>query len=90
MRAGLLPAGGGFDAMVDHAAHVERSRRAVERDLTAAGRAEAIAAVEAAYETAGVTRFAAWVHETDGGMRSDLERRGYACSETTRAETPRS
>jgi septal ring factor EnvC (AmiA/AmiB activator) len=30
-----LPAGGGFDAMVDHAAHVERSRRALERDLAA-------------------------------------------------------
>jgi murein DD-endopeptidase MepM/ murein hydrolase activator NlpD len=35
VRAGLLPAGGGFDALVDHAAHVERTRRALDRDVTA-------------------------------------------------------
>lgn len=35
VRAGLLPAGGGFDALVDHAAKVERTRLAVERDLAA-------------------------------------------------------
>jgi septal ring factor EnvC (AmiA/AmiB activator) len=35
IRAGLLPAGGGFDALVDHAAHVERTRRALERDVAA-------------------------------------------------------
>src|SRR4051812_2204085 len=35
VHAGLLPAGGGFDALVDHAAHVERSRRALERDVAA-------------------------------------------------------
>jgi len=34
VRAGLLPAGGGFDALVDHAARVERARNALERDLT--------------------------------------------------------
>ena len=33
VRAGLLPAGGGFDALVDHAARVERTRRALERDV---------------------------------------------------------
>jgi septal ring factor EnvC (AmiA/AmiB activator) len=33
VRAGLLPAGGGFDALVDHAAHVERTRLALERDV---------------------------------------------------------
>lgn len=33
VHAGLLPAGGGFDALVDHAAHVERNRRALARDL---------------------------------------------------------
>src|SRR5437763_1784269 len=38
----------------------------LERDLAAAERAAAIAAMEAAYETAGITRFAAWVHESDG------------------------
>jgi murein hydrolase activator len=33
MRAGFLPAGAGFDALVDHAARVERIRRAIERDV---------------------------------------------------------
>jgi ribosomal protein S18 acetylase RimI-like enzyme len=57
----------------------------LERELGAADRAEAISAMEAAYEAAGVTRFAAWVHETDAGVRSDLERRGYTVDEVTRA-----
>lgn len=35
LRAGDLPAGGGFDALVDHAAAVERTRRALERDRDA-------------------------------------------------------
>ena len=35
VRAGLLPAGGGFEALVDHAARVERTRLALERDLAA-------------------------------------------------------
>jgi murein hydrolase activator len=35
IRAGLLPAGGGFDALVDHAARVERTRLALERDVAA-------------------------------------------------------
>jgi ribosomal protein S18 acetylase RimI-like enzyme len=55
------------------------------RDLAAAPRADAIDAMEAAYAAAGVTRFAAWVHETDGAMRGDLERRGYTLDESTRA-----
>ncbi len=33
VRAGLLPAGGGFDELVDHAAKVERTRLALTRDL---------------------------------------------------------
>jgi murein DD-endopeptidase MepM/ murein hydrolase activator NlpD len=33
LRAGFLPAGGGFDALVDHAARVERLRMALERDI---------------------------------------------------------
>ncbi len=33
-HAGLLPAGGGFDALVDHAAQVERTRAAVLRDVS--------------------------------------------------------
>jgi murein DD-endopeptidase MepM/ murein hydrolase activator NlpD len=33
VHAGLLPAGGGFDQLVDHAALVERTRLALKRDL---------------------------------------------------------
>jgi len=48
-------------------------------------RADAIAAMEAAYAEAGVDRFAAWVHEGDSGLRAALERRGYAVVEGTQA-----
>ena len=41
--------------------------------------------MEASYEAAGVTRFAAWVHDSDAAVRSDLERQGYTIDETTRA-----
>ena len=41
--------------------------------------------MEAAYAAAGVDRFAAWVHETDGALRADLEARGYTLDTTTRA-----
>src|SRR5919201_5193800 len=41
--------------------------------------------MEVAYAAAGVTRFAAWVHESDQAMRGDLERRGYTLDTTTRA-----
>ena len=57
----------------------------LERDLTASSRADAISEMEAAYEAAGVTRFAAWVHESDRAMRCALERRGYTVDEVTRA-----
>ena len=55
------------------------------RDLATAERAAALDAMEAAYVAAGVTRFAAWVHESDAAMRSDLESRGFALDEATRA-----
>jgi GNAT superfamily N-acetyltransferase len=54
-------------------------------DLAAAARAAALAAMEAVYAAAGVTRFAAWVHEHDAPLRADLERRGYTLDTTTRA-----
>lgn len=57
----------------------------LERGLATAKRREAIDAMEAVYQRAGVTRYAAWVHESDGAMRSALERRGYALDEVTRA-----
>jgi ribosomal protein S18 acetylase RimI-like enzyme len=57
----------------------------LERDLPAVARADAIAAMEDVYESAGVARFAAWVHESDEAMSSDLRRRGYELDEVTRA-----
>jgi ribosomal protein S18 acetylase RimI-like enzyme len=56
-----------------------------ERDLTAAERADALDAMEAAYASAGVERFAAWAHETDLALCTDLEWRGYAIDTSTRA-----
>ena len=57
----------------------------LERDLGASERADALDAMEAAYASAGVDRFAAWVHESDGAMRRELESRGYTLEESTRA-----
>src|SRR4051812_5245663 len=57
----------------------------LERDLAPAGRLAALDAMEAAYAAAGVTRFAAWAHESDHGLRADLEARGYAIDTVTRA-----
>jgi ribosomal protein S18 acetylase RimI-like enzyme len=55
------------------------------RDLGPADRPGALEAMEAAYASAAVDRFAAWVHESDETMRSALEARGYALTEATRA-----
>jgi GNAT superfamily N-acetyltransferase len=57
----------------------------LQRDLVPAERAHALDAMQAAYAAAGVTRFAAWVHESDQAMRADLQRRGYTLDSSTRA-----
>src|SRR5215216_2344574 len=57
----------------------------LQPDLDAGERARALDATEATYAAAGVTRFATWVHESDETMRGDLEGRGYALDELTRA-----
>ena len=57
----------------------------VDRDLPPARRRTVLAAIEAAYSAAGVERFAIWAHESDEALRADLERRGYAFAESTRA-----
>ena len=57
----------------------------LDRDLGAGERADALELMEAVYAAAGVTRFAAWVHESDPAMRAELERRGYTLDTTTRA-----
>jgi ribosomal protein S18 acetylase RimI-like enzyme len=56
-----------------------------DRDLDARERADALAAMRAAYRAVGITGFAAWVHETDQDMRADMRARGYAVSDSTRA-----
>ena len=45
----------------------------------------AVEAMAAAYSTAGIDRYAAWVHESDEGMRAELSGRGYTIEESTRA-----
>jgi ribosomal protein S18 acetylase RimI-like enzyme len=55
------------------------------RDLPAPERAAVLDAMEAAYAAGGVDRFAAWVHDSDAAMRAELEARGYAFAEATRA-----
>jgi ribosomal protein S18 acetylase RimI-like enzyme len=57
----------------------------LEGDLASAARADALDAMEAAYAAAGITHFAAWVHEDDEPTRDELERRGYTLDATTRA-----
>jgi GNAT superfamily N-acetyltransferase len=55
------------------------------RDLGPSERATAVDAMAAVYGSAGVDRYAAWVHESDEGMRDELSRRGYTIDEATRA-----
>jgi GNAT superfamily N-acetyltransferase len=57
----------------------------LDRDLGPTERAAAVDAMEAAYISAGVDRYAAWVHESDEGMRAELNRRGFTLDESTRA-----
>src|SRR5262249_2059963 len=48
-------------------------------------RARALDLMERMYSAAGVTRFAAWMHESEEAMRGDIERRGYTLDTSTRA-----
>jgi GNAT superfamily N-acetyltransferase len=57
----------------------------LDRHLSAPERADALDAMDAAYAIAGVDRFAAWTHESDRAMQTDLERRGYTLDTSTRA-----
>jgi ribosomal protein S18 acetylase RimI-like enzyme len=57
----------------------------LDRSLSVRERSDALDGMEAAYGSAGVDRFAAWVHESDRAMQYDLERRGYRIETTTRA-----
>jgi ribosomal protein S18 acetylase RimI-like enzyme len=57
----------------------------LDRDLGATERARAVDAMQAAYSAAGIERYAAWVHESDEGMRGELSARGFTIAESTRA-----
>lgn len=57
----------------------------VDRDLGPSERAEVIGALHDAYASAGVERYAVWVHERDEGTRKELRRRSYTLEEYTRA-----
>ena len=54
-------------------------------DLGSSDPAEAVDAMEVAYASAAVPRFAAWVHESDRAMRTELEARRYTVDTATRA-----
>lgn len=55
------------------------------RDLASAERAAALDAMEGAYASAGVARFAVWVHESDEALRADVAARGYTLDTAIRA-----
>jgi ribosomal protein S18 acetylase RimI-like enzyme len=57
----------------------------LDRGLGAAERAAALDAMEHAYASAGVERYAAFAHEADEPLGADLEARGYTVAETTRS-----
>ena len=57
----------------------------LDRGLGPTERAEAVDAMAAAYGAAGVDRYAAWVHESDDGLRAELRDRGFTVDESTRA-----
>ncbi len=57
----------------------------LDRDLGFTERPTAIDAMETVYRSAGIERYAAWVHESDEGMRAELAGRGYALDASTRA-----
>jgi ribosomal protein S18 acetylase RimI-like enzyme len=76
VAAGVFPAGPERDVY---------NNALLERDLEMGSRASAVEAMEATYTAHGIERFAAWVHESDRAMQTDLERRGYSVETTTRA-----
>jgi ribosomal protein S18 acetylase RimI-like enzyme len=57
----------------------------LDRGLASDERIDALDAMAALYAAARIDDYRAWVHESDGAMRTDLERWGYRLAETTRA-----
>jgi ribosomal protein S18 acetylase RimI-like enzyme len=56
-----------------------------DRDLAPNERAAALDAMERAYRSAGVDRYAVWAHGNDEGMQAELAARGYTLDISTRA-----
>jgi ribosomal protein S18 acetylase RimI-like enzyme len=56
----------------------------LRRGLGKAERARAIDGIRAAYAKAGVDRYAAWAHESDGPLQGELSARGFGLEEATR------
>ena len=53
--------------------------------LSAAEQSAALETMAAAYADAGVSHYAAWVHETETALREDLEQCDYTVESSTRA-----
>lgn len=76
VRSGVFPAGPERDVF---------NNALLERGLSPDACEAALDAMEGAYASASVDRFAAWVHESDEVMRAAISGRGYTIAETTRA-----
>ena len=56
----------------------------LDRGLSPDRRTASIEAMRAAYASAGIEQYAAWVHETETDLAAELASQGYAIAETTR------
>jgi ribosomal protein S18 acetylase RimI-like enzyme len=56
----------------------------LRRGLGRAERMQAIEGIRSVYSRAGVDRYAAWAHESDGPLRTELSARGFKLEEATR------
>jgi ribosomal protein S18 acetylase RimI-like enzyme len=76
VRSGVFPSGPERDVF---------NNALLERDLSPGACEAALDAMEGAYASASVDRYAAWVHESDEVMRAAITARGHTIAETTRA-----
>jgi GNAT superfamily N-acetyltransferase len=84
--AAVLRASGVAAAVFPHAPERAVYNNALlDRRLGPAERYDALELMEGAYASAGIERFAAWAHESDEALRSELEARGYTLDTSTRA-----
>jgi GNAT superfamily N-acetyltransferase len=57
----------------------------LDRHLSRRAQAAALDEMHERYAAAGISEYAAWVHEADTSLAAELEGRGYRLAETTRA-----